>query len=251
MGRPEARPPGWGVEGPRASVRLAGAEARLLSPLPVLGLSSAGPGLGEGKGGDASGAVSCLPQPRGRAFCRPRDPGWGGVWDDGVGSPIKPLLFGQPQAQLYCDPGPLSTDKVPVVGPHCSWGAHPCCEPNSLRRRPAPPHQPRVAPAPCQVMAAPWLPPKGTGIAPGNPHTPSHPGDPQSSSWVPQASFLVRSLETGGSPMATWAVVNLRGPWMWETSSQDYTGVCVCVCVCVCELHAYMPIHGLPWWLRW
>ena len=48
----------------------------------------------------------------------------------------------------------------------------------------------------------------------------------------------------GGSPMATWAVVNLRGPWMWETSSQDYTGVCVCVCVSCMHICPFMGFPG-------
>ena len=52
-----------------------------------------------------------------------------------------------------------------------------------------------------------------------------------------------------GSPKATQVVVSLRGPWVRETSSQDYTGVCVCARTC--KLHAYMSIHGLLWWLRW
>lgn len=38
----------------------------------------------------------------------------------GSAHPSSPCCLASPK--LYCDPGLLSTDKVPVVGPHCSWG---------------------------------------------------------------------------------------------------------------------------------
>ena len=93
-----------------------GQRACLPSALPVLGPSSTGSAFGGQRGVMQPWQSSCIPSLGAEPFRRPWDPGWGRVRDGGVG---------QPRAQLYCDPGPLSTDRAPRGGASLSLGASP------------------------------------------------------------------------------------------------------------------------------
>lgn len=139
----ESRPPRWGVEGPRVNARRAGAKAHLFSPLPVLGPSSAGPGLGEDKGGDDQGQSPASPSPGAGP------PGGPGILAEeesgmmGLAHPSSPCCLASPRPSCTVTLGPFLQTRSQWWGLTVPGGPHPCCEPNSLRRRPAPPHQPR------------------------------------------------------------------------------------------------------------
>lgn len=73
--------------------------------------------------------------------------------------PLWPAL-----SPLCSKPGPKRWASLSLGGPH------PCCEPQSPRRKPEHPHQLRgPTPHTPQVTAAPWPPPRGEGVVPKDP----------------------------------------------------------------------------------